>query len=440
MVTREEEERRRQALLAQVMAQGGPPPTAQMSPNMMNQGAVTPEAMAMANQDFAPKQQELDRQRAYAREMMNSKGPGMKSAGNIVAAPTWSENLAGALRKGIGGYEMKKAREGQAQQDANMGLKAEAMGAVQADRYATERADANRGFQQTDTTIGQADTGLKQAAGRDVETMRSNRAGEAQAASSAADTSARGWAGEEGQEYLDLDDPTGKGTVTGYGSPTGPVMRGPDGTMMPLDESRYALRGKLVAAKAGDLERAGDPTAGEGVADVGNLMSYLDAPFLEEAVGMSANTLAGSVGLGNFGKGAQVQSTQRQIQQNVVNNLVPALTAAKLTPVSDKDLAKMESQFANAGTQPYGHVEFAVNNFRPLFDRKFDEAIRDGVQTPEAKAEYMLNLDKQIAKSAVLYGYPAEELRKAGVDPEIIEWAELNKAEFKKDMERRRNL
>jgi hypothetical protein len=45
-----------------------------------------------------------DETRRMYTDMLMSEGPKGKQMGNVYVAPTWSENLAGAVQKGIGGY------------------------------------------------------------------------------------------------------------------------------------------------------------------------------------------------------------------------------------------------------------------------------------------------------------------------------------------------
>ena len=109
----------------------------------------------------------------------------------------------------------------------------------------------------------------------------------------------------------------------------------------------------------------------------------------------------------------------------LVDSLVPDMKAAKLTPVSDSDVKMLASKYADVGTQPYGHVGFAVNDYRPVFEDAFDEAITNGVQTEKAKQEYMDRLDESIIRAAVKYNYPLTNL--FGVNQEMLELAQLIK-------------
>lgn len=116
--------------------------------SMVNQSSMTPEQRAILRERAAynPKSREaiLAAQLRAGRENLNSQGPRGKQVGNIYAAPTWSENLASAVRKGLGGLDMRDARRGL--DDVQMQRRAAEAAQGQLDEYADSQAVEQRGI------------------------------------------------------------------------------------------------------------------------------------------------------------------------------------------------------------------------------------------------------------------------------------------------------
>ena len=90
------------------------PTSSQMSPvppQPFNNLPVTDAQRTAANQDFAGRNALIAQQMRQGYDQLTQQGPQGKQVGGIYAAPTWSENLAGAVGKGLGGYEMAQARK-----------------------------------------------------------------------------------------------------------------------------------------------------------------------------------------------------------------------------------------------------------------------------------------------------------------------------------------
>ena len=131
-----EEERLRRAFLAQAQRQAPQfmqaPQNTQMSPAMNSQSAMSPENMALlrgqAAYDPGKRESILADQLRGGRDQVFAAGPQGKQMGNIFTAPTWSENLSGAVKKGLGGLEMARARKGMTEVDDLRGVAADATG------------------------------------------------------------------------------------------------------------------------------------------------------------------------------------------------------------------------------------------------------------------------------------------------------------------------
>jgi hypothetical protein len=142
-----EEERRIMRMQAQMQraAQGQSltPLEGQMSPNMINQSALLPERVqatesdrANALQDFTGKEAALAAQMRGGRQQMDQAMPQGRTVGNQYLAPNWAENLAGAVSKGMGAYDVAQARGGQRGLEKSRKEKADALGKVAGeDRY-----------------------------------------------------------------------------------------------------------------------------------------------------------------------------------------------------------------------------------------------------------------------------------------------------------------
>lgn len=89
-----------------------------MSPAMRDPYAPSPQAQATAS--FAPRERRLAEQMRAGREMLAT-GPAQgRQTGRIYAAPTWADIAASAVRQGIGGLEMRQARQGQRRLDEDI--------------------------------------------------------------------------------------------------------------------------------------------------------------------------------------------------------------------------------------------------------------------------------------------------------------------------------
>ena len=105
MLPEDEETRRQKALMA---ALRGTP----VNPGVISQSAPTMEELrASAGRDFTSADADLAAQRALGAKMLGGQMPQGKMAGNVFVGPTWSENLAAGVEKGLGAYNLVKAKQ-----------------------------------------------------------------------------------------------------------------------------------------------------------------------------------------------------------------------------------------------------------------------------------------------------------------------------------------
>ena len=100
-------------LAALIKAQRPQMNTGMSSPYMSkNLQAPTDGQLASANRDYTGREAALAQQMRGGMEGLMSEGAQGIKAGNVYAGPTWTAQLASAMRKGLGGYQMAKANEG----------------------------------------------------------------------------------------------------------------------------------------------------------------------------------------------------------------------------------------------------------------------------------------------------------------------------------------
>jgi hypothetical protein len=146
----------------------------------------------------------------------------------------------------------------------------------------------------------------------------------------------------------------------------------------------------------------------------------LESPYLDQGVGYNFDALIGQYGQGP--DGPAIQDLQTQLAAETVAGLVPAIAAAKLTPVSDKDMAAMKEQFVTAKTQPYGIIGFIARVNRNILSNQFDEGIAAGTHSEAQKDAYIKDLDASIIRSAGRNGYPDAEMVKNGISQGYIDY------------------
>ena len=108
----------------------------------MTPGMVSQEDMALASQDLSSQQDQIAKQRQYAQQLSSTPGAQGVRAGDVYAAPTWTAQLASAIRQGTGAYGQYKAGQGEGALNEQQAEVDAAKGRVAAGTYGDARADA----------------------------------------------------------------------------------------------------------------------------------------------------------------------------------------------------------------------------------------------------------------------------------------------------------
>jgi hypothetical protein len=228
------EKQRRQAEVLRGM-------TAGMSPAMTTQ--MTDEQRAILEQQAA---QNPETKEAMMAEMLRTgsdalfntgPAPG-KQMGDVYMAPTWSEVLANAVKQGVGGYQMGKARGGLEEAQATRNEASNAKGTL-SNAIAKEERD-QRQFE---------NDALQRKEQRELEQQKiENEANEAAALLAAEERkeSARRWNAEQGIRLGDLQRKKDKDAADTAGSPGGKLFGlqrkiGPDGKPVYIGQNKEGV-------------------------------------------------------------------------------------------------------------------------------------------------------------------------------------------------------
>jgi hypothetical protein len=439
------EEERLRALSAAVRAQAQAPGMAPgMSPNGAN---ITPEMLAASVRDTAPQREDLTGQMAMAQEMMRPGDLKGVQAGNVYVAPTWSAALADAVRQGTGGYLAYKTGQARGELNREQAAIDEAKGRVAAGQYINERGDVaatqaaviREGDQRGEGLVIEREQNATTAAHNAAtlaEQIRGNKIAEGVAAASAAATA-------------------GKGDVTTYHNPENPAMAfnvvtaptgtsyalQPDGTRgAPVDITQLtpwapsttgsgeAAQKAAAAARSGFDEnnipgKVAPPAAAERL--------LLNPEELEAATGLGGERWLGMIGQGD----PAVQDTQRDLNTLLVAGVSQKLEQMEAKPVSDFESRMAALPGVGLNTQPYGVVAYTANTLRPAMihemDLIIDEATASGnparvQELAQKKNEIVMDNDKATVIGAIYHNYPLQKLLDAGIDPELIEFIQLD--------------
>ena len=134
-----------QRMLMAAMKAQRPQMAAGMSSPYMSKNIEQPTdgQLASANRDYTGREAALAQQMRGGMEGLMSEGAQGIKAGNVYAGPTWTAQLASAMRKGLGGYQMAKANEGR---EALQGERDEtALNKGIADKYAMNMEEEQQG-------------------------------------------------------------------------------------------------------------------------------------------------------------------------------------------------------------------------------------------------------------------------------------------------------
>jgi hypothetical protein len=166
---------------------------------------------------------------------------------------------------------------------------------------------------------------------------------------------------------------------------------------------------------AADAESALAKATGR-FANIDNLAGY----SLEDAnrfSGMNPQALGGKFALGPDGKQAQRFNKMLDVEQ--IGGLLPAISEAKLTPVSDSDVKLVAQQYVDAMDQPETIGQFYAYNGRQFIERTIAANIGKSI-TAEEGAQFQRDYDLKTANLALRWGLPAKDLLTAGYDPRLV--------------------
>jgi len=197
-------------------------------------------------------------------------------------------------------------------------------------------------------------------------------------------------------------------------------------SLTPWKAGTEGSTGNMTKAQIKAMEDAArDPVAGDFTTSPANMISILDNKYFPTGTGQTVDRVKGQYFPSLTEEGPAIEDFQRQVETQLVDNLVTDLKSAKLTPVSDKDLATLRGKLAGVENTPYAILGFMTQELRPKLARGFDEAIKKGVRTEEDRQNYMNQVDAAYIRAAQKIDYPLERLITQGVNPEIIKLAQL---------------
>lgn len=409
---------------------------------MMNQTAQDWEAQA---RNLESQQARLLRQQAAAQKMMDSSmgSPELIRAGNVSAAGANPLSaMAQAIRGGTGAYLNIKTAEQQKDVDAQQ---AEADAA--AGRAAFEKEMYGRGTDTRDYLLEERKAN---------ETAENNRLTRAAAAAETARKAAADARDREQREMVSFhsrQDPTRP--VHFYLDDYGNMTRA-DGTLAKPEEYQGLVPWDLEAIGSADTAKEAaefvpyDPNVGgQGVTKPDLVVDIFTAgggDLLHDATGvLDPDRWTGVFGYSLTGgneKGDQIQSLQKNFSTALIDGTGARMEEINLKPMSDPDRKFLGEDLPTANTQPYGWVDWGVNRYRALLNKKFDEGIAAGTHTESQKLDYMFALDKALASQALHEGtnYPIEKLLSRGVSEEAIVAAKVEQQQARAEKRRLEEL
>tara|TARA_R110000868_G_scaffold85100_3_gene239612 strand:- start:750 stop:2105 length:1356 start_codon:yes stop_codon:yes gene_type:complete len=194
-----------------------------------------------------------------------------------------------------------------------------------------------------------------------------------------------------------------------------PWKPGTDGSTQQLSAAQIKAQAEQKAAVL-DV----DPLRGGIVSTPASVVSVLRDPWLGSGTGQSWDRIKGQYLPGLTDDGPAIADYQRRVQGQLLDGLIPALIEARLAPVSDSDMDALRERYVDIGSEPFGVVGYMTDEYRPRFNRAFDDAIAAGTHTLEQKQEYMDQVDGALIDAAIKVGYPMERLVTQGLDAEMI--------------------
>ena len=434
-----------QMLLAQILKQQGgglqAPPVSLMGPsantNPYGGGAMgnpynppapaagpAPDARyAAANMDTSAQEADIAQQQRMAEALMEQqKTPGLITAGRVSHA---GASPFSALASGIRGYgagkQSKEAREKTKALEKTLARKAEAKGGLALEKTEREVAEEARKAQL------EADRYTMDKENITADNKRADSALQ-QTITAAADARGKREVAVFHNPNYNADDPESSPTVSYRVSPEGFAE---DINGVRIDATTLTpWKAPTTKAGAAGAGAGADEGAPADLTGPSRQISILRNKYFPTASGQTVDRLKGQFFPSWTEEGGAIESYQRELQTQQVDNLVDDLKKAKLTPVSDKDLETLKSKLAGIENTPHAILGYMTQELRPRVSQSWDASIKKGTHTLEQKQQYMDQLDAAYIHAAMQEGvnYPLEKLVTQGVNPELIELEQLRRA------------
>ena len=419
-------------------------------PGLMSQSAGPSAAAQGAAVDLTGAERGVAGQRAMAAQLRGRAGPKGKRVGpsGLYVAPNWGESLEHLTNQLAAGYLGKKANEA----DIDLGAQREAKNAAGL-AYTAELLAGERGYKTDERVAGQdfrtglqddqqLFTGTENEYARGLQESIANLDRISRGDISTAGITSREGIADQSQTEQSLRDVTETSFFNPKAGESGesPVLtyRVKDGRVvgndnMPIDVTNMTPY-KAISPQSLDLAGS-KPTAAqiEDAADAQAGLTELTSRFpnmtrlaqyslddVNDFTGYNPQALAGKYGQGPEGVKAQQFSSMMSAEE--VGGLLPAVKAAKLTPVSDTDVDIVREKFVNARSQPGTISQFYAYEGRQFMDRTIKHNENNGSITKAEGAEILADYDKQAATLALNWGYEPKHLITAGMDPDLIKY------------------
>jgi len=394
--------------------------------------------MARAAQSTSGQAAKLKQQQAMANALRNTQMPQGRTVGpsNIYVAPNWAESLAGGAQRFAGEYLAGKARqEGGAYDQLD---EAETAKAMAGEQLADLRTQEQRGFDAEQAGLKRAldaqiarDRNLTTTRGQDL-TAGTTIRGQDLTAGTAAATQRN--ANLRDVETVSFFNP--KAGEPGEAPTLSYYLRGgrvEDGSGNEVDISKLTpykalspqaldVTGVKVKPTAAQIEEEQNAAAAlqssrGRFSNLDNLATY-SRQEAKDFTGYNPQALLAEFGQGP--EGVKAQQFAKMTATEEVGGLLPAIKAAKLTPVSDNDVKIVREQFVNARDQPETIAQFYAYGGRQFMDATIQNSIKMGDITPAEGQQLQQDYDKKAGTLAIKWGYDPQQLIVAGMDPELV--------------------
>jgi len=392
-----------------------PPPDLSTDGSVAKAGAL--ERMARSTGGMESR---LKSQQAYADSLRATPGAKLQRVGpsNIAVANPW-DGLEVGFNRALGGYLSGRMGDDYAALDTAKGDQVRAKAeyedllAQEARSAASQESSLDRGLrkaiadQTTGTTIrGQDMTAAAAAA--------SQRGQDARAVTTASFFNPN--ANEPGQSPVLTYRKVGDRVVDNDNNPvdtTGLTPYSPRAANA-LDPTSAKPTAAQINDQADEERQLAKSTSR--FANIDNLAQY-SAADANRFSGWNPQAVGGKFAIGPDGKKAQ--QFQKMLDVEQIGGLLPAISEARLTPVSDSDVKMVAKQYVDASEQPETIAQFYAYNGRQFMERTIAANVGGPITAAEGE-DIQRQYDLKTANLALNWGYPAEDLITAGYNPKLV--------------------